>query len=224
MHGIRIAFVSDLHIRDITGNEYIDQISHMLGTARADILLMGGDYGETANSAIRFFNAIKWYDFPMGIFGVWGNNDVEAFENADALRDVFPGRLMINDMCEIRARGGRLMIGGLDELGYGAYPPKSLFPIANNSYSVLLAHYPKLHNTISGAQARLMLSGHTHGGQFRMLGLDPYSIGYEHGYIDSVCGVTQIGSTRLLTTNGVGVSKLPLRIGCKPQFHIIDFE
>lgn len=196
----------------------------MLGTSGADMLLIGGDYGETAESAIRFFDAIKRYDFPRGIFGVWGNNDVEAFEEAAALEDVFPGELLINRMCEMRVRGGRLMVGGLDELGYGEYPKKSLFPIANDSYTVLMAHYPKLHEAVSGARARLMLSGHTHGGQFRLLGIDPYMIGYEHGHADAVRGMAQFGATKLLTTNGIGVSKLPLRIGCAPQIHIIDFK
>lgn len=187
------------------------------------MLLMGGDYGESRDAALRFFDALSRVDFPMGIFGVVGNNDVEAFEEIDDIIDVFPGELLINRMTDIPMRGGRLMIGGLDELRYGSYPEKSLFPRMNGAYSILLGHYPKLHSAVSGARARLMLSGHTHGGQFRMLGLDPYSIGYERGAIDSVRGLKDIGPTRLLVTNGIGVSKLPMRIGCPPQIHIIEF-
>ena len=224
MRGLKALFVSDLHIRKITGDEYIASLAHMLGTSGADMLLMGGDYGETREDAIRFFDAMRQYEFPMGIFGVIGNNDVEAFEENGDISDVFPGRLLVNHMVGMPLRGGRLMIGGLDELGYGAYPEKSLFPRAANSYSILLAHYPKLHSAVSGARARLMLSGHTHGGQFRMLGLDPYSIGYEYGYVDAVRGLHDFGATKLLVSNGIGVSKLPLRIGCRPQIHIIEFD
>ena len=224
MRGLKIAFATDMHIRPTTSDEYIARIAHMLGTSGADMLLLGGDYGETRDAAVRFFEALREHEFPMGIFGVIGNNDVEAFEDSGDISDVFPGSLLVNDMVGMPLRGGRLMIGGLDELGYGSYPAKSLFPCVNNSYTITLAHYPKLHSAVSGARTRLMLSGHTHGGQFRMLGLDPYSIGYEHGYIDAVRGMKTIGPTKLLISNGIGVSKLPLRIGCVPQIHIIEFD
>lgn len=216
-------FATDMHIRDITDDKYIAELAHMLEAERADMLLLGGDYGESVDAAIRFLNAIRAEKFPMGIFGVVGNNDAEAFSDVDELRKAFPGRLLINSMCEVKLRGGRLMIGGLDEIKYGAYPDKSLFERANDTYSILLSHFPKIPTWISGARARLMLSGHTHGGQFRLFGLDPYTIGYEYGEVDAVRGITEKGGTRLLVSSGIGVSKLPLRIGCPPKIHLIDF-
>ena len=223
MRGLRIMFAADMHIRDITSDKYIGDIAHMLESEGADMLLLGGDYGESADAAIRFLGAISPEKFPMGIFGVVGNNDVELFSEIDELRRVFPGELIINGNREVKLRGGRLMIGGLDEIKYGAFPEKNLFERANDSYSILLSHFPKLPSWISGARARLMLSGHTHGGQFRMFGLDPYTIGYESGEVDAVSGLHEMGGTHLLVSNGIGVSKLPLRIGCPPQIHLIDF-
>jgi len=223
MRGLKVLFAAGIHARDITSDAYISKLAHILGTSEADILLLGGDYGESKAATKRFLSALGEYSIPMGIYGVIGNNDAEAFEKIEELKDAFPGKLLINQMVEMPLRRGRLMIGGLDEISYGCYPEKSLFPIARDSYSILLSHYPSLHKTVSGARARLMLSGHTHGGQFRLLGLDPYSIGYERGYIDSVRGMSMHGPTRLFVSNGIGVSKLPLRIGCESQIHIFEF-
>lgn len=223
MRGFKAVFAADLHMRDCTGDEYMADIAHMLGSQGADMLLLGGDYGESRRASERFFKLISRQEFPMGIYGVPGNNDVEAFEDIAALRDAFPGELLANRMHEMRLRGGRLMIGGLDELRYGAHPVKSVFPIARDGYSILISHYPKLPAAVSGARPRLVLSGHTHGGQFRIFGLTPYSIGFERGLVDSVSGIAERRGVRLLTSNGIGVSKLPLRIGCPPQVHLIEF-
>jgi predicted MPP superfamily phosphohydrolase len=74
-----------------------------------------------------------------------------------------------------------------------------------------------------------MLSGHTHGGQFNLFGLNPYSIGFER-FGDElpppavVSGMMRFGPTTLLTSKGIGVSRIPLRIGVRPEIHLLTFS
>ena len=51
MRGLRIMFAADMHIRDITSDKYIGDIAHMLESEGADMLLLGGDYGESTQAS-----------------------------------------------------------------------------------------------------------------------------------------------------------------------------
>lgn len=223
MRGLRVLFASDLHIRDHTPDSYISALVAMLSAQRADMLLLGGDYGESAAAAKRFFFALSEDVFPMGIFGVPGNNDSESFESCTELRRVFPGRLLVNELAAIRLNRGRLYIGGLDELKYGTHPAHGLFPKDLSGYVILISHYPCLPSAVSGARPRLMLSGHTHGGQICLPGLSIYSLGFEKDVVHAVSGISEHGATRLLVSPGIGVSRFPIRLGCAPTIHLIEF-
>lgn len=223
MRGLRVMFATDFHIRDRTPESYVATLAGMLGAQRADLLLLGGDYGESAAASKRFFSALAGKNFPLGIFGVPGNNDTESFEEPSELRRAFSGRLLVNELVDIRFNRGRLYIGGLDELKYGSYPRRGLFPNDASGYGILISHYPCIPTAASGARPRLMLSGHTHGGQISLLGLSVYSLGLEKDVVHAVSGVSEHGATRLLVSPGIGVSRFPIRLGCAPMIHLIEF-
>ena len=77
--------------------------------------------------------------------------------------------------------------------------------------------------------ADLVLCGHTHGGQFNALGLTPYSIGFERLYGRriaplGVAGWQDADGARLLVSKGIGASRIPLRIGVRPEIELLCFE
>ena len=224
MRGLRMAFAADFHIRDCTSDEYIHKITVMLTETRADILLLGGDYGESISAADRLFGAFSNLRFPLGIFGTIGNNDVECFGDAASLQEHACFQVLVNEKRSLRVNGGLLHIGGAGELKYGNTFVAGLFPRAGTPcYSVLISHYPHIPYFGSGARARLMLSGHSHAGQVRLLGISCYSFGMEKAKVDKVVGLHQIGVTRLLVSPGIGVSRLPIRVGAPPRIHCVDF-
>ena len=108
-----------------------------------------------------------------------GNNDAEAWEGGWALKAVMAragSKLLVNggELARERRqaahrRGGRAQARQPD--ARGLYPEVP----ARERYRVLLSHYP----CMPDARPDLMLSGHTHGGQFNLLGLTPFSIGFE---------------------------------------------
>lgn len=224
MHGLRIAFAADFHIRRHTSDSYIASLIKMLGDTRADMLLLGGDYGEGIEAALRLFDALNSADFPMGIFAAAGNNDVEAFGNTENLRASMPFPLLVDEKLALRRNGGTLYIGGANEMKYSVPNMRGLFPRAGGaSYSILISHYPHMHPFGGGARPRLMLSGHSHGGQIALFGVSCYTFGMEKGLVDRVQGLNKIGDTQLLVSSGIGVSRFPIRLGCPPRIHIIDF-
>lgn len=216
LHGIRALFLSDIHLRRRVSDTKLAALMDMIAAQQADLILLGGDYAETDDQCARFFSAFRAVSAPLGCYGVIGNNDD---------RRTLPGymaaagvKLLLNRSMALDLPGGRLQIGGCDEYKFGSPDTQNLF--TKEGYRILLSHFP----VKPACRAELMLSGHTHGGQLNLLGVTPYSLGYERNYrLMAVRGLHRMDGMQLLVCNGVGVSRLPIRIGARPQLLAIEF-
>lgn len=216
LHGLRILFVSDVHLRKCVSDAKLASLVHLMGEQRADLILLGGDYAETPQQCARFFAALRGLRAPLGSFGVPGNNDPP---------DLLPRCMESAGVCLLKNRavsvslpGGRLLLGGCDEHKFGSPDTARLF--SGEGYRILLSHFPAPPH----CEAELMLSGHTHGGQIDLLGITPYALPFEREYrLLGVRGLKRIGSMQLVICNGIGVSRLPLRIGARPQILLLEF-
>ena len=186
-------------------------------------MLLGGDLAESIPAARRMARAFCGQTYPMGIIAVPGNNDVEAFGSADAFAQAMPFPVLINGRMDLPMRGGVLRVGGVDEMKYGRADARGLFPRRRGVYDLLLSHYPCVPDFGFGARPRLMLCGHTHGGQIRLGGITPYLLGLERGKIQGISGIYEKGGVGMLVSPGVGVSKWPIRLGAAPKIHCIEF-
>lgn len=220
--GLRVVFASDFHLRR---NISPEPVIECIGKCRADLILFGGDFADRKDQALRLFGAFGELSAPMGIFAVCGNNDTEAFGSCEAFGRALERcgvRLLVNES----ARLGGLEVAGVDEHKYGRPAYEGLFS-GKDSYRVLISHYPVLPE---GKRPELMLAGHTHGGQFNAFGLTPFSIGFEQLGDKRrlapamVSGFARFGSMDVLVSKGVGISRLPLRIGVRPEIHLLEFN
>ena len=128
-------------------------------------------------------------------------------------------RLLVNESVFLEG----LRLGGVDERKHGHPRPEAVFPHDGASARVLLAHYPVACDFGAGARPDLQLSGHTHGGQFNMLGISPYTFFFEpfsHAWISGEC---TLGGVRTIVSNGIGMSRVTLRVGAPPQVHLVRF-
>ena len=230
LHSLKAVFVSDIHL--LRGMDPAP-IADLISGCGADLILLGGDYSDHRDQALRLFDAFRALKAPLGIFACVGNNDIEAFDSADALAKalaVFGAKLLHGNSVSLDVRGTNLLIGGIGEYKYGIPDYPGIFPEkAENSYRLLLSHYPILPEAATEDLPDLMLCGHTHGGQFNAFGLNPYSIGFERigkEYPPPIMtsGLLRFGSTVVLTSKGIGTSRIPLRIGVRPEVHILTFS
>lgn len=220
--GLRAVFVSDIHV---TERFCIEPLLEWIVDCKPDILLFGGDFADTQQQALRLFDAFQALRAPLGIYAAPGNNDIEAFGSHAALAEAmarFGGRLLVNESVQ----AGSLAVGGVDERKYGHPIYEGLFR-GRTGFRVLLSHYPSMP---TGANPDLMLSGHTHGGQFNLLGWTPYAVGFErvgsmrdHAPI-RVSGFEEIDGMRVLVSRGIGASRIPVRIGVRPEVHLLKLE
>ena len=219
MRGIRALFVSDVHLRPSVSDAKLHALIQRIRSAQADLLLLGGDYAETDADCARFFQALSACDFPLGAYAVPGNNDPR--ETEVLARMMAPSRVVLlkNRCAQVDLKGNWLEIAGCDDHKYGSPRTAGLFS-ARADYRILLSHFPAMPD----CACELMLSGHTHAGQFNLLGLTPYSIGFEHSFRHlAIRGLHRMGGTQLLVGNGIGVSRLPLRVGASPRIYLLEF-
>ena len=230
MRGLRALFITDVHALPRTTASQIEALAARAADARADILLLGGDYADQAEPCKRLFEGLKRLGAPMGIYGVVGNNDREAFEDIGALRRIMSEAgvvPLINESVTLSVGGGRLIVAGLDEYKHGHPDPAGLYPAGAGEgvYRVLLSHFPRRVSPMPD----LMLSGHTHGGQFNLLGITPYTIGFErliHRNRAShfISGLHRADGGWVFVSKGIGASRIPLRVGVRPEMNLLVFD
>jgi predicted MPP superfamily phosphohydrolase len=111
------------------------------------------------------------------------------------------------------ARWGRASFAGVDDL------PGTLANVTDAAPVILLAHEPDIFPRVP-ARVSLTLSGHTHGGQVRVLGYSPlvpsrFGNRYAYGHIVE-------NGRHLIVSGGLGCAILPVRIGVPPEVVLVD--
>ncbi|MBR1560797.1 MAG: metallophosphoesterase [Clostridia bacterium] len=230
MRGVTAVFLSDVHVTRRTTEADMDALAGKVAALKPDLILLGGDYADEAEHTVRLFRRLKGLSAPLGAYAVVGNNDREAFGDLGPLRRLMAEsgfELLVNAARPIDLPGGRLIVAGLDEYRYGHPDPAGLYPSdpAPDAYRLLLSHYP--HDV--EPMPDLMLSGHTHGGQFNFLGLTPYAVGFErlltpHRASRFIAGLHAFRGGQVLVSKGIGASRIPLRIGVRPEIEMIRFD
>jgi predicted MPP superfamily phosphohydrolase len=89
------------------------------------------------------------------------------------------------------------------------------------SYRILLSHRPELIDVYEKNSINLVLSGHAHGGQFRIPfigGLIAPDQGFFPKYTE---GLYRVGETKLIVSRGLGNSIIPFRINNRPELVVI---
>ncbi|MEL6600559.1 MAG: metallophosphoesterase [Pseudomonadota bacterium] len=106
-----------------------------------------------------------------------------------------------------------LPAGGVDDL------PGTLGQVTDDAPVILLAHEPDIFPDVPDRVA-LTLSGHTHGGQVRLVGwapVVPSRFGNRYAY-----GHVREGARDIVISGGLGCSVAPLRFGIPPEITLIE--
>ena len=231
MHGLRAVFVTDTHVLPRTSQADIDALAAKIAATRADVMLLGGDYSDDMADAVRLFDALGGIVPALGGYGVIGNNDAEAWKGHIKRLEAVVSRagcqLLVNRSVRIRRDGGVMWIGGVDEHRYSKPDAGGLYPgnPRPDAYRILLSHYA----VMPSVRPDLMLCGHTHGGQFNLLGVTPFTIGFEERRIPyqasmATAGLFDVDGMKLLVSKGVGASRIQLRVGVRPEINLLVFE
>ncbi|PLR99773.1 metallophosphoesterase [Bacillus sp. T33-2] len=209
---VNIFFISDIHRRTVSDTI----ISEAKG--KADFVVIGGDLTETGVKLKLVEENIDKLRLIGPVYFVWGNNDYdEDAHELDALLLNKGVKILDNTAVRFESESGDILVLiGVDDVAlYRDRLDLALLDAGSQGFKILASHNPQIIKQVSPEHhIRLLLSGHTHGGQIRIFGFGPYEKG----------GIRQAGSTTVLVSNGYGTTALPLRLGAKPETHLISIK
>lgn len=230
--GYRIAQISDLHNAEFGRDN--SKIIRILEAEQPDIIVFTGDI--IASNRPNFDIALNFARQAMEIapcYYVTGNHEAyfgeacTGFENKLAETGVI---VLHDEIIKLTKGNESIQLIGLDDPRFGSEEPQDPCSILENKlremnltegFKVLLSHRPDAFDACVENEIDMVLSGHVHGGQFRLpfIGglLDP-SRGIFPKY-DS--GVYTKSKTTMIVSRGIGNSIIPVRINNRPEVVIV---
>ena len=231
---LRIVYATDIHKGGLYTDQRLADLINQINACNADIVLLGGDYAQDSAGAIRFFQTLPRIHARYGVYAVLGNHDRTIPEsNLTTLRSVMQAAgvtPLINNVHQVRIGVSSIWIAGIDDVGNGRPDINGVASqVAASDYVIFLSHSPAVIPDALKARDRtgrsdwfdLGLFGHTHGGQIALIG--PYL--KDDGVPDQYTqGWFKYNRIDMLVSRGVGTSGLPVRLLCRPQFHLITIN
>jgi len=219
LDGLTIVQLSDIHAGSLMTFERMRDIARAAAALSPDLVVFTGDLLDvSARAATPFASAFRDLHGRLGTFAVFGNHDYFAGAQvaSRAIHDA-GATLLRNSGARIERGGGSFFLGGLDDPsrgGLGIDPHRALKAAAPDEPRIVLAHRPSLFDLCARQGAQLVLSGHTHGGQFA---LSPrWSLARALG--PRTMGLYRSGSATLYVHRGMGtVGPVPMRLGSPPE-------
>lgn len=208
---IKIFFISDIHKRVIS-DSLLEGVR-----GKVDLVIIGGDLLEKGVPIERVEENIKKLKDVALTYFVWGNNDYEMNPRLlDGLLLKYGVKILDNTAVSFESEeGDRFVLLGVDDLTQHRDRLDLALQDAEEGFRLLVSHNPNIVAKIKKKdKISLVLSGHTHGGQIRIFGMGPY----EKGELKT------LEQTMLLVSNGYGTTSLPLRLGAKPEAHLITLR
>ncbi|MBV7507162.1 metallophosphoesterase [Bacillus sp. sid0103] len=209
---VSIFFISDIHRRTISEKV----INPVIG--KADIVIIGGDLTEKGVSFEKVKANLMKLKQVGPVYFVWGNNDYEVdYHKLDAILLELGIKVLANTAVTFEsAQGEKICLLGVDDLSQERDRlDLAILDAEENSFKILACHYPSITDKILPEHnIRLVLSGHTHGGQIHILGYSPHERGK----------IKRVDNTVLLISNGYGTTAIPLRLGAPAECHLIKLN
>lgn len=232
---LRIVFLSDVHYGFFFTEGQVNSLVARINALKPDIVLFGGDIGNTPDDAISFYRSISSLHARYAMLGVLGEadhgeSDLERTMVTDAMREagITP---LVNDLVPVRVGTSIIYVLGLDDVRMGKPTLTSLAARTSaDNFVLFLCHNPSIISESQRVEDNsgrlgwfdLALFGHTHGGQIALFS-DLLNIA---GDVDDhyLRGLFTENRSNLLVSNGVGTAVLPARFLRPPQIHCIDLS
>jgi predicted MPP superfamily phosphohydrolase len=214
--GFTILHLSDLHADMNDGA--MRRLIELLPTVSYDLCVLTGDYrAKTFGPYQAALDGLARVRAHLGgpIYGVLGNHDTVRM--VPRLEEIGI-RMLLNESEAIEREGEEIHLVGIDDAHYYRVDniEKAAERVSASEFTILLSHTPEIYRQAAHAGFKLLLSGHTHGGQICLPGAIPI-------FLDSVlprrlaAGAWRYHNMIGYTSVGVGSCILPVRLNCPPE-------
>ena len=228
IEALRIAVFADSHVgTTFDGEGFADHMKE-IEDQKPDIVLIPGDFVDDSTKKedmVRACMALGEMEAKYGVWYSFGNHDAGYYNSRDFSRDELIEELKKNKVHVLEdevSEIGDLVIVGRKDSGdkERAGISKLLAGVDESKYIIVLDHEPNDYDAEGKSAADLVVSGHTHGGQF----FPVTYVGEWIGANDRTYGHEKRNGTDFIVTSGISCWELPFKTGTKSEYVIIDVK
>lgn len=224
---VRLVNALDADLIALTG----DFVSRPRAKAYLTVLAQGPSDGELDRSAVAealfgdCITRMAQMRARLGALAVLGNHD--HWLNAAAARRALAqnGIELVENRHRVLTRDGtQLVAAGVGDLYEGVQDLDAAFagaPPAGQAPRILLSHNPDYaaNRAVAGHGVRLMLCGHTHGGQVTLPGLGAPILPIRHR--EFARGLVRTAWGQVYVSRGIGQASPPVRVLTRPEIAVL---
>lgn len=240
--GYRIVHISDLHLDGWLGQEHrLEQVVRDINALKPDLICFTGDLVSFDYRELQpLLPVLRQLQARDGVVSIMGNHDYDPYERGigPALRaskvqrleqmerDSLGWQLLLNQHVVLHRGGDSIAVAGVENQSCGAHNVVRRGRLGDalrgteGLFTILLSHDPShwRAEVLGRTDVPLMLSGHTHAMQVRVLGFTPCK------WIYPECdGCYEEGHQTLYVNIGLG-GTLPMRIGARPEITLLTLQ
>lgn len=235
--GFRIAQVSDLHNAEF-GEGNIELLK-LLSENEPDIIVITGDLVDSQHTDINIaVDFVREAVRIAPVYYVTGNHEAHLTQYAELKADLeMAGAAVLEDEAiQLEHGGERITLAGLSDPDFTIrrdvfeeVPAMTGAKLRNlmdaeSGYAILLSHRPELFEAYVDCGIDLVLSGHAHGGQFRLPFVGGLVAPNQGLFPQYDAGLYTDGSTSMVVSRGVGNSIIPFRFNNRPEIVLVELS
>ena len=233
--GYKIAQISDLHNAKFGENNA--RAIEILHEENPDMIAITGDLIDSNRTdidiAVRFMQqAVRIAPgyFVTGNHEAWIGEDYQQLEKK--MIDVGV-RVLHDEVLPIYKDGESIQLIGLDDPDFtdrdAEVQESMLYTKLKNlklqdGFKLLLSHRPETFHSYVSTNVDLVLSGHAHGGQFRMPFIGGIVAPNQGLFPEYDAGVFGERGTTMVVSRGIGNSIIPVRLNNRPEIVIVKLQ
>jgi predicted MPP superfamily phosphohydrolase len=230
--GMKIVQLSDLHLHHIS-RAYRTAIDVIRREHPSLVVITGDlvDRPEETSACLAFLSELR-AAARVPVVVVPGNWDHRAFPTKRSiaawhkrLQAETHIRVLVNQNVVLRRHGERMWLVGTDDPYFGHADLDASFKgVPDTAFALVLTHAPEAFEELAQRPAaRLVLAGHTHGGQVRLPFIGAVRVPSRYG-TRFARGLFKLGDTFFYVNAGMGMSHLPMRFLCRPELTFITLK
>lgn len=219
--GKKIILISDVHLGSVRRDNFLRRIIQKIEKENPDIIFISGDLIDGSSFPYeQWLNEFSILKPQLGIFYVEGNHE-KYNQEYEKFKSQIPN--FINNITDKKILINNTQIIGLDYRQNQTEEEIRLklesINYDKNQPSIILMHDPKDTEILSKQEVSLVVSGHTHGGQFF-----PFTFLVNDLYEKYTHGISYTNKTASVTSYGIGTSIIPIRIGTIPEIIVLNIK